>query len=597
MRAVSMTGQARAITLDAHARAQARLRTTAAALGLLALAGAFWAGTAKAAPVEAPAIRIAEFSPVGSYLAGRVAQSAGDWDLAARHLSQALQADPGNTGLMRRAFLLHLGEGNKEEALRLARRIEGADGESYLASALLVADDLANNRADQALARLPALPSQGMGQFVTPLLTAWAQAGAGDYDAALAALAPLDQAAGFRPLKLLQEAVIQDLRGNAEEAGRLYMELARGDGQPLRLVQLTGNFLERQGRTEEARALYAAFAEGNGANPIAADALEALDKGRPPQPLIANAHEGLAEAMFELGSALHQEGAAEMALLYGRIALMLDGGLDLARLMVGDVLAARDRDAAALSEYKAVSGAPGIMWAARLRQADALRRLERTDEATKMLSDMAAERPERTDALIRLGDIARMDGRYEEAIAAYDRAVKRQEEAGRPEWLAYYLRGLSLDGAKRWPEAEKDLRAALELNPDHPSILNYLGYSYIDRGQNLEEARDLVARAVAKRPDDGHIVDSLGWAKFKLGDYHGAIEDLERAAELEPAEPTINDHLGDAYWAVGRKQEARFQWRRAAQQESADEALRSAAEQKLKHGLPLPKTAGLPEPQ
>lgn len=585
----------RVLTLGhAHGQWQTRQRTAAAALALLALAGGLWSTEVRAAPLEAAPVRIGEFSPTGSYLVGRVAQNAGDWDLAARHLSKALKADPDNAALMRRAFLLHLGEGNGEEALTLARRIGGTEQDSFLADALLIADDLSRNRADDALARLPRLPTDGLGRFVTPLLAAWTHVGAKDYDAALAALAPLDAAAGFRPLKLMQEALIQDLRGNAAEADRLYAELGTG-GRPLRLVQLTGNFLERQGRIDEARALYGEFAEANGGNPVAGDALAALDDGRTPAPMVGSAVDGLAEAMFDLASALHQEGAEEMALLYGRLALMLDDELPLARLMIGDVLAARKRDRAALAEYEAVSGAPGITWTARLRQADTLRRLEREADATALLTAMAKERPERTDALVRLGDIERIAKRYDLAVDAYDRAADRMEQAGRQDWVTYYLRALALDGAKRWPEAERDLKTALELNPEHPSILNYLGYSWIDRGENLTEAMALIEKAVAKRPDDGHIVDSLGWAKYKTADYHGAIEHLERAVELEPMDPTINDHLGDAYWAVGRKQEARFQWRRAAQQDNADAALRESAERKLKHGLPMPKTAGLPD--
>jgi len=524
----------------------------------------------------------------GDYLAGRIAQGAGDWGAAAHRLSAALANDPGNASLVRRAFLLHLGEGNQDEALKLARAMK-ADGESFLAATLLVADDIAQGRVQDALVRVQGLPSDGLGQYVTPLLVSWARVAAGDHEGALAALAPLQSVPGFTALWHLQAALVEDLRGNEAAAADHYGKALEG-GTPLRLVQLAGNFHERHGRASTAQALYAAFRAEQPDSPMP-DGSSTVKRSSPPKPLVAGARDGLAEALLDVASALHQEGAQEMALLYGRVALFLRPELDLARLLVGDVMMARERFEAAIAAFRRIDGEPGLVWMARLREADALRRLERDDDAAKLLETLAAKRPDRIEALVRLGDIHRAKGRHDAAITAYDRAIGKVGQAGAKDWVLFYARALAHDAAGRWPEAEADLRRAVELQPNQPSVLNYLGYSWIDRGMHLDRAEALIAKAAELRPDDGYIIDSLGWAKYRRGDYHGAIEQLERAVEMRPLDATINDHLGDAYWAVGRKLEARFQWERAAQMAAENPTLRSAVERKLRDGLPLPKTA------
>ncbi|QJE71880.1 tetratricopeptide repeat protein [Aerophototrophica crusticola] len=526
------------------------------------------------------------------YLAGRIARGAGDWDNAAKRLTGALRADPANTALARQAFLIQLGEGRYADALDLAAKLKTSGADSFLAGALQVSDLLSRNKLPEARARLAEVPADGLGQFVVPLLAAWVEVAAGQHDAALAKLSVLEQTPGFVPLHRLQAALIEDLRGNGAVAGELYAKALEG-GTPLRLMQLAGNFHERAGRVEAARALYLSVKAENPDSLAADEALARLDKDGPaPRRLVADAKDGLAEALFELASAMHQESAQEMALMFGRLSQFLRSDQALARIMTGDVLQARSRHADALVEYKAAvdSGGSAVAWMARLRQADMLRRLDRVDEAARLLEAMATERPARSDALARLGDVLRSQERYGEAADAYTRALTRLGESPKLTAGLLYVRGMSLDAAGRWAEGEADLKRSLELNPDNASVLNYLGYSWADRGVNLMQARALLEKAVGLKPDDGYIIDSLGWVKLKQGDIAGAVELLERAVELHPLDPAMNDHLGDAYWAAGRKQEARFQWTRAAQQ-SADKDLKQAAEDKLKNGLPLPKTA------
>ncbi|HYH40145.1 MAG TPA: tetratricopeptide repeat protein [Azospirillum sp.] len=556
-----------------------RTKRGAAAAALLVAASLPLSATALAA-AEGPGRASAG---TGSYLAGRFAQHQDDWKAAAQYMGQALAANPGDTALTRRAFILKLGEGQIDTALALAMRLTGQDGEPQLASALLVADALKRDRLKDAEDLLKGMPREGLGKFLGPLYEAWLAAARKDSARAQQALAPLGTTSGFAALHNLHMALVLDVGGKPAEAGEFYRKVV-GNEAPLRVVQLVGNYAERQGQADEARRLYTAFRNGNPDNVMIEPALKALEAGTPPKPIVADARQGLGEALFDLGSALHHEGAEETALLFGRIALHLRPDLTLARLMIGDIMEGRDHHEEALAEYRALEADPVLGWAARLRAAEALGRMERNDEAIAVLAKLAAERPERTDALVRQADLYRVSKRYAEAADTYGKALERIGAPQERHWAVYYARALSYDKLERWPDAESDLKKALDLKPEEPYLLNYLGYSWIDRGLNLDKAKAMVERAVELKPRDGYIVDSLGWALYKLGDFEGAVAKLERAVELRPVDSTINDHLGDAYWRVGRRNEARFQWTRALRT-SEEQKEKDQIQEKLDKGL------------
>jgi tetratricopeptide (TPR) repeat protein len=250
-------------------------------------------------------------------------------------------------------------------------------------------------------------------------------------------------------------------------------------------------------------------------------------------------------------------------MVLGRLALYLKPNFPVMQILLGDILEADNRLEPALDVYTAIDKKSPFSWSARLRAGALLDRLGRTDDAVKILRDMARENAGEDGPLVNLGDILRGRERFKEAVEAYDEAIKRLPVLDKRHWTLLYARGIALERSNQWLRAETDFQKALEFEPNQPYVLNYLGYTWIERRKNLDQAQEMIRQAVKLRPNDGYIVDSLGWGYYQLGNFENAVKELERAVELRPQDPVINDHLGDAYWKVGRHREATFQWNRS----------------------------------
>jgi tetratricopeptide (TPR) repeat protein len=262
---------------------------------------------------------------------------------------------------------------------------------------------------------------------------------------------------------------------------------------------------------------------------------------------------------------------------------MLDPQLDAARLRLGQGQGDLGRSEAARAAFDAIAPDSPYAETARVASAWVLRREDRGDDA--IAAARAAAAAGGRLAKVSLGDLLRSMDRWEEADAAYTEIIDSLNPAQGSDWFVYFARGAARERMGRWDLAEADARRALELAPDQPEALNFLGYGWVDRGERIEEGLALIQRAVSLRPQSGHIVDSLGWAYFRMGDFTQALEHLERAVELEPADATLNDHLGDAFWRLGRRVEARYQWNRALSLQPGPTE-RTAIENKLARGLP-----------
>jgi tetratricopeptide (TPR) repeat protein len=397
-------------------------------------------------------------------------------------------------------------------------------------------------------------------QILQPILLAWVQQGGGRTDAALATLRPFTEGQRFRSIYALHAAMIADLAGRTADATRLY-RLAQADyeGLNLRLAQILASWQARQGHLGDAQRTLESIASGTDEMTLAVPGLIAGSLGRP----VARASDGIAEGYLELAAALRQQDATDFAMLLLRLSIDLRPDLTPARMLMADVMESTHHPEAALAVLAPVSDQDPLSAVVRLNRAMLTNRLGHTDEALHQLERLAHDYPDSPVPDIQAGDVLRDKNRFQDAILAYDRALARTRAPSRSVWPLLYARGVAHERAHQWPKAEADFKRALELAPDQPTVLNYLGYSWADQGTNLAEARQMINKALQQRPDDGAIVDSLGWVTLRQGDPQAAVKLLERAVELQPEDPTINGHLGDAYWAVGRKLEATFQWRRA----------------------------------
>ena len=531
-------------------------------------------------------------SPYGAYLAGRHAQEDRAFGAAAAFYEQALRADPQAPELITRTFLMEADEGHFERALPLAKEALQFDSSDAVADLMLLIDRVKAGDKAGALARAEALPDDGLHRYLSPLARAWTRVAMGNLPGAEAALHDLDKFDGFAPLEYFQLGLIYDFVGNPVKAEELYKKTLAATGQlNWRLADAMANFYERHGRRDEAVAVYARFVKENPGSELA----EVVQSEKPavnPAPLIGSATDGLAEALFDLASVVNRPDTIDVALIYDRAALELRPNLMVAQLLLADILTDQGKLQQSLAILTEIPPRSRYSWSARLRAAANLEALDHTDEAIAELQAMAAKEPKWASAEIQLGDTLREQKRFSEAADAYSEAIKRlKAEDMPPRWALYYSRGIAYERSNQWTLAEADLEHALELKPDQPLVLNYLGYSWIDRGEKLHPGLKMIEKAVELRPDDGYIVDSLGWAHYRLGDYASAVEYLEKALELVPEDPTINDHLGDAYWKSGRTTEARYQWRRALQFKPDKDDIKPI-EAKLDRGLPVATKAG-----
>lgn len=550
-------------------------RRLALGMGILALLG----GCAGSQANEPQSIQpqAENRSTLGNYLAGRHAERQRDYAAASRFLLDALDGEPDNFELLARVHGLLINDGRFEDAVDIAKRIIVLSTNHPAANLTLAVAEAREGRAAAAEARMAALPLTGINRLVTPLTLAWLHEMQDRPAAALNALRSLSEVQGFKPLHDYHAAMINELAGRLDDAAASYRSALSVDGVPSpRIADAAIRFFERRGERQVARDLIAR-------NPNLGFDLEAPADGRAER-LVNNPRQGLAEALFNVASALRTEQNGALSLGYGRLALAIQPDLAAGLMLVGDILDAQGREVEANEVFARIPRTSPIAYSARIRVAENLGAMGQTDQAVRQLNALADEQPARIDPLLSLGQIHRQNERFLDAVTAYDRAVQRIPTLEPRHWSLLYARGISLERAKQWPRAEADFLKALELNPDQPDVLNYLAYTWVDRGENYERAERMLEKAVALRPNSGHIIDSLGWVLYRIGRVEEAVPLLERAVELVPEDPTMLDHLGDAYFRVGRVNEARFQWLRALRNKPEEE-LRLAIERKLERGL------------
>jgi Flp pilus assembly protein TadD len=562
-----------------------RLAVLCAALGVSALVSACASGPADRAglrpgldastetvaptPVVSP-----QASLYGLFLAGEAALEKGSSRDAAFYLGRVSELAPEAGFLKERAFTAALIAGDVEKAAALAPgEGEGSIATQRLGQVARAVELMARGRGADAGAILVATSTQGSTGSAVVLLRYWAAAMAGDWTAATA------PATGDQPITrmfgALSRARLLERNGKLAEADAAFAAL-NGEGDNGLFTLAYGAFLERRGRRADAVVLYGRSL-ARSSDVSLEHARERAKSGRPPA--LGSLQDGAAETLLAPAALQITRRQPEVALALLRLALRLDPDQDDAWMLVGDSMASAGDVAASREAYAKVKPNAAEYGTAQSRLAWSLQRAGDKEGALKLARAQLDRSKDSLQAMSAYAELLRENARYAESAEMMDRLIERGVE-GPDGWRLYFMRGVSLDQIGRWEKAEADLQKALALKPEEPDVMNYLGFGWADRGQRLSEALNLLEKAAGLRPRSGEIRDSLGWARYRLGQYPDAVRDLERAVSLTPADPSVNDHLGDAYWQVGRRLEAEFQWRRVLTLEPTPE-LRSAVEAKL----------------
>jgi tetratricopeptide (TPR) repeat protein len=557
-------------------------RAVVATLAALAIT---WLGMVSTRAQAQPRDGFSRTSPSGSYLAARHAGGQRDVATAAAYYRAALRGDPGNNELLGRTFLAVLANGEVDEGVKLATRVLQVDKNDRIARLVLGVRAIKQKQYPVARRELAQSISGPITDLAATLLSAWTMASPSEAKQATDSIDKLAGADWYAIFKDLHAALILDVAGQKREAARRIERCYKLDPTALRVVQAYGSFLSRQGNTADAMKVFAAFEEALPRHPLIVEATNELKAGKKLPLMVDTPQAGAAEVLYGLGAALGRHGGEDVGLIYLQLSLYLAPSHPLVLLSLGDLYEAMKKPELANKAYERVLLNSPLHRYAQIQLALNLDSLDRADEAKASLEKVIAASPSDLEAIMALGNVLRGRKQFAECADVYSKGV---DTIGKPEksnWVIYYFRGICFERAKHWPKAEADLKKSLELFPDQPHVLNYLGYSWIDQGVNLDDGMRMIKRAVEQRADDGYIVDSLGWAYYRLGNMEEAVKHLERAIELKPEDPTINDHLGDAYWRVGRELEARFQWSHARDLKPEPEDL-IKIEQKLKSGLP-----------
>ena len=498
----------------------------------------------------------------GSYLAARTALINNDFDQAARYFSRAIVHDKENPLLLESGAHAFLGLGDLEKASNAAQKLYALGSDSQIIGLSVAAQSAADSDWSGYLAALE--NGMSVGPLFDGLAKGWALVGDGRMTEALAAFDTLSESQGVESFAFYHKALAMALAGDFEGSSQI---LSGGSGTTLHLTRrgiiAYAQVLSQLERNEDAIELISATF-GTNLDPALEELSNSLKSGETQTfTAVRSAGDGLAEVYFSIAGALQGEAQDGYTLLYAQAAKALRPDSTDALLLTAELLEGIERYDLATEVYDTVPRTDPSFHAAELGRAEALRRSGREDAAIEVLRQLTESHGHLPLVHVSLGDTLRGMERYAEATQPYNNALELIETPEEQHWIIFFARAIAFERIGEWELAEADFLKALELKPEQPQVMNYLGYSYLEKQTNYDEALDLIQRAVDLRPNSGYIIDSLGWGLYRLGRYDEAVGHMEKAVEHMPIDPIVNDHLGDVYWAVGRYREAEFQWHRA----------------------------------
>ena len=524
-------------------------------------------------------------SPSGSFLAGEFALEGLNTGVASSALMEAAQSQWDNAGVVAQAFTALLADGRIDESLPVARHLLELEPTNNMAKLVLAAVALKERRYASVVTTLKDLGLSDFVDIAATVVQAWARVGQNDLKRAFAEMDDISNGS-IEGFLIFHKALMADLAGDPSA-----VDLARTayENDPFigRIVEFYVRTLANSGRRNQALDVLDKFAAEGLVHPTVARVRAAVEAGKAPGKYVSSIAAGAAELFQGIGVALARDGTTDMAMAFLRLGLYLDPAADATSLTIAQLLESAERYEAANDIYRAISPDSAFYGEALVRSAENLDSMGDRPEAIRRLRNIISVDPQNLVAITSLGNLLRLDEQFAAAAKVYTSAIRIVGGTHPRDWRYFYLRGIANEQRGAWDEAEADFLKALDLNPTQPQVLNYLGYSWVDKGIHLQRALGMIEQAVRSNPSDGYIVDSLGWAMFRLKKYDEAVRVLERAVQLNPNDPEINDHLGDAYWRVGRKTEARFQWNIASSVDEDGKVIQRVRP-KLENGLPEP---------
>lgn len=538
---------------------------------------------AKDMPVSTTAPRSEQMETsmkAGDYLASRFAQNRHDWKQANAFLTPIIEAGQHSKALLQRSMVLAIGSGHTKDAIKTAQKFHDLypKERNSVAQILLISDAIEREDYKQAHDLYKSLRVDRTTKFVSPFIEGWVQAGQGKLDV---------RDLRTNTIQLYHAILISDFLKDHSAIEKIVSRAIKVEGIDVSELERIADLYGHIGMDDKALELYNTIIEQAPHADSIKNKIKNLQSGENP-PLfkkVTSARHGMAKAYHDIAGILHAENNDESARVFAHIALYLQPGMVDTTLLLGKINTAHGQYDEAISYYKSITRDDPNYLDAQHKIVDIHEDTKDYKKAYIYLKELYKEQKD-VETIIRMGDLHRHQQKYEEAMTFYNKAIQEMNGEVPPEyWYLYYVRGIAYEQTDNWKKAEADLKVALQYQPDHPYVLNYLGYAWADRGENLQQAKQMIQRAVDLRPSDGYITDSLGWVMYKVRDYVNAVPVLERAVELRPYDPTINDHLGDAYWKVGRTMEAKFQWNRAVNHSDDDEQKETIGK-KLVSGLP-----------
>jgi tetratricopeptide (TPR) repeat protein len=497
----------------------------------------------------------------GSYLAGRQATFLSDYSAASTYYTRALSRDQSNPFILDQAMMAYIGTGDIEGAAQIANQRGDRSG-NPIAEVTVKAAAIA--KGDYSKSIDPVTEEEGLAPLLNGLLRGWSMLGQGNMSDASNVFAQVAETADFSSFARYHEALALATVGDFVSAEGIFSGETHGPLQlSVRGFLAHAQTLVQLERNDDAIALLEA-ALSTRFDAHLDDAVKRLTAGESiPYEFVRDAKDGSAEVLFNIAAILNGRAAPEIVLSYARLAQHIRPDHAPAVLTVAETLEDLDQHGLATKAFAQVDADDPAYFIAEMGRADALYADDRKDAAAEVLEALTKSHGDMPLVHASLGDLLSRLQRYDEALDAYGASLALRDDDDRAAWRVYYARGIMHENLDNFPDMEGDFRKALELYPNQPDVLNYLGYSLVEQNLKLDEALGMIETAVKERPESGYITDSLAWVYYRLGRFDEAVEPMERAVELLPVDPIVNDHLGDVYWKVGRVLEAEFQWKRA----------------------------------